>query len=77
MKSGGESTGRSAQLRKVKELKEEDLGAAGIHSHILQIVVTDLDKAFFRRGKGPDIPGSRAGTVSIRSGSKNMGMVSK
>lgn len=40
------------QLRRVKELKATSPYATGIHSHVLQVVVSDLDKAFqafFRR----------------------------
>jgi putative transposase len=48
------------QLRRVKELKAASPYASGIHSHVLQVVVTDLDKAFqafFRRVKS----GEKAG----------------
>jgi putative transposase len=48
------SVGKFEQLRKVKELKQSNPDAANIHSHILQIVVQDLEKAFqafFRRVK--------------------------
>jgi putative transposase len=54
------SVGKFEQLRKVKELKRSDPYAANVHSHILQVVVQDLDKAFrsfFRRVKG----GEKAG----------------
>ncbi len=46
------SVGKFEQLRRVKELKQSNPYAANVHSHILQIVVQDLDKAFqsfFRR----------------------------
>lgn len=48
------------QLRKVKTLKATSPYAKHIHSHILQVVVSDLDKAFqhfFRRVKAGDTPG--------------------
>lgn len=48
------------QLRKVKTLKAANLYAANIHSHVLQVVATDLDKAFqafFRRVKAGEKPG--------------------
>lgn len=48
------------QLRKVKELKQSNPYAMNIHSHILQIVVQDLDKAFqsfFRRLKAGETAG--------------------
>jgi putative transposase len=48
------------QLRKVKELKVSNPYASKIHSHILQNVVQDLDKAFkafFRRLKAGETPG--------------------
>ncbi len=56
----GETVGKFAQLAKVKELKAANPSANGIHSHVLQIVVTDLDKAFqafFRRVKAGETPG--------------------
>ena len=58
------------QLRRVKELKASNPYAAGVHSHVLQVVVSDLDKAFaafFRRikaGKSQGIRGSRDATDS-------------
>lgn len=59
-----EETGRTVlkgeQLRHVKERKRENPYAANVHSHILQLVVTDLDKAFaafFRRVKAGEEPG--------------------
>ena len=42
----GEQVGKYQQLAEVKELKAINPYAKGIHSHVLQIVVTDLDKAF-------------------------------
>ncbi len=54
------SVGKFEQLRHVKELKQSNPYAANVHSHILQIVVQDLDKAFqsfFRRVKA----GEKAG----------------
>lgn len=48
------------QLRKVKELKGSNLSAANVHSHILQVVVQDLEKAFqafFRRVKAGETAG--------------------
>ena len=48
------------QLRKVKALKVSSPYAAPVHSHILQGVVQDLDKAFtafFRRVKSGEKPG--------------------
>lgn len=56
----GESVGVYAQLSQVKDLKRENPYAAGIHSHVLQIVVQDLAKAFdafFRRVKAGEKPG--------------------
>ena len=55
-----ETVGKFAQLALVKEQKTSNPYAKGIHSHVLQIVVTDLDKAFqafFRRIKGGETPG--------------------
>lgn len=49
-----------AQLRRVKTLKRTNPYAATVHSHILQVVVSDLDKAFqafFRRVKAGEKPG--------------------
>ena len=56
----GESVGKYQQLAKVKEQKAINPYAKGIHSHVLQIVVADLDKAFqafFRRVKAGEMPG--------------------
>src|SRR5690349_13598442 len=55
-----ESLGKYQQLAKVKKQKVDNPYAKGIHSHVLQIVVTDLDKAFqgfFRRVKAGETPG--------------------
>ena len=55
-----ECIGKFDQLKKVKELKEKNPYAKNVHSHILQLVVTDLDKAFkafFRRVKTGAKPG--------------------
>jgi putative transposase len=58
----GVSITKAEQLRKVKVEKDTSPYAADIHSHILQVVVADLDKAFqafFRRvkaGEGPGYP---------------------
>lgn len=54
------SIGKYEQLRRVKELKRSNPYAANVHSHILQIVVQDLDKAFqsfFRRVKAGETAG--------------------
>lgn len=56
----GESVSVYAQLAKVKGLKRENPYASGIHSHVLQVVVQDLNKAFdafFRRVKAGERPG--------------------
>lgn len=48
------------QLRKVKEVKATNPYARDIHSHVLQVVVADLDRAFqafFRRVKSGEKPG--------------------
>jgi putative transposase len=48
------------QLRKVKEQKAVNPFAAKVHSHVLQNVIADLDKAFrafFRRVKSGETPG--------------------
>ncbi|HKZ71211.1 MAG TPA: transposase [Anaerolineales bacterium] len=55
-----ESIGKYAQLRKVKDLKDTNPYATNIHSHVLQSVVQDLDKAFnafFRRVKAGETAG--------------------
>jgi len=49
-----------AQLAKVKEYRRQNPYAARVHSHVLQVVVADLDKAFqafFRRVKRGETPG--------------------
>jgi putative transposase len=54
------SVSKKDQLRQVKALKATSPYAEGIHSHVLQVVVADLDKAFqafFRRVKAGDKPG--------------------
>lgn len=54
------SVSKIEQLRKVKVLKDSSPFARKIHSHILQVVVADLDKAFrafFRRIKSGEKPG--------------------
>jgi len=56
----GETIGKTAQLRHVKERKATNLHAAPVHSHILQVVVADLDRAFqafFRRMTAGETPG--------------------
>jgi len=56
----GKSVGKYQQLALIKEQKAINPYAKGIHSHVLQIVVTDLDKAFqafFRRVKAGETPG--------------------
>jgi putative transposase len=55
-----ETVGKTAQLRRVKERKATNPDAAGVHSHVLQVVVVDLDRAFgayFRRVKAREAPG--------------------
>jgi putative transposase len=55
-----ESVNVYAQLAKVKDLKRTNPYAAPIHSHVLQTVVQDLDKAFqsfFRRVRAGEAPG--------------------
>lgn len=54
------NVGKYEQLRKVKEFKRSYPHATKVHSHSLQIVVQDLDKAFqafFRRMKAGEQPG--------------------
>ncbi len=56
----GHTVTKTEQLRRVKELKAARPEAAGIHSHVLQVVAADLDKAFqnfFRRVKSGETPG--------------------
>lgn len=52
--------GKYEQLKHVKEIKATNPYAKGVHSHILQVVVSDLDKAFqsfFRRVRSGEKPG--------------------
>jgi putative transposase len=54
------NVGKFEQLAKVKDYRKENPYAAELHSHILQVVVQDLDKAFdafFRRVKAGETPG--------------------
>ena len=56
----GHTVTKTEQLRRVKELKAARPEAAAIHSHALQVVAADLDKAFqnfFRRVKNGETPG--------------------
>lgn len=57
----GERVGKYEQLRRVKDHKATCPWAKEVHSHVLQVVVADLDKAFqafFRRVKaGAEEPG--------------------
>ena len=56
----GERVTKVHQLRRVKERKATNPYAASVHSHILQVVADDLDKAFrafFRRVRGGEKPG--------------------
>jgi len=56
----GETIGKYEQLRRVKERKATNPYAKNVHSHVLQTVVQDLDKAFdsfFRRVKAGETPG--------------------
>lgn len=55
-----ETVGKVVQLRRVKDVKATNPYAKGVHSHILQVVVADLDRAFdafFRRVKAGEKPG--------------------
>jgi putative transposase len=55
----GHTVTKTEQLRRVKELKSVGLPLF-VHSHVLQVVAADLDKAFqnfFRRVKSGDTPG--------------------
>jgi putative transposase len=52
--------GKYEQLRQVKEYRRQNEYAGRLHSHLLQVVVQDLDKAFcafFRRVKAGGSPG--------------------
>jgi putative transposase len=56
----GRTVSKIEQLRRVKERRATCPYAATVHSHILQVVVTDLDRAFaafFRRVKAGEQPG--------------------
>lgn len=55
-----ETITKTQQLREVKERKATNPFASGVHSHILQVVATDLDRAFqafFRRVRAGEKPG--------------------
>ena len=54
------SVGKFEQLAKVKTYRKENSYAGQVHSHVLQVVTADLDKAFqafFRRVKAGEKPG--------------------
>ena len=54
------TVGKYEQLAQVKVYRRENPYAGQLHSHILQVVVQDLDKAyqaFFRRVKAGEVPG--------------------
>ncbi len=54
------SVGKFEQLAKVKTYRRENPYAGQVHSHVLQVVTADLDKAFqafFRRVKAGETPG--------------------
>ncbi len=56
----GRTLGKVEQLRRVKVHKVNNPFATNVHSHILQVVVADLDKAygaFFRRARAGEKPG--------------------
>lgn len=56
----GRTVGKAEQLRRVKVHKANNPFAAGVHSHVLQMVVADMDKAFqafFRRVRAGETPG--------------------
>lgn len=56
----GRSVGKTEQLRQVKHYKATFPQATGVHSHVLQVVAADVDKAFqafFRRVKAGEKPG--------------------
>jgi len=56
----GERVTKVQQMRRVKERKATNPDAAAVHSHILQVVADDLDKAFlafFRRVRTGEKPG--------------------
>lgn len=56
----GETIGKYEQMRHIKEHRATNPWAAEVHTRVLQVVVTDLDKAFqafFRRVKAGEKPG--------------------
>lgn len=56
----GVSVSKFQQLSRVKDYRRENPYAGQVHSHVLQVVVADLDKAFrafFRRVKAGKKPG--------------------
>lgn len=56
----GVTISKYEQLSRIKDYRKENPYAAQIHSHILQVATTDLDKAFqnfFRRVKAGETPG--------------------
>ena len=66
--------GKFDQLAKVKDYRKENAYAFRVHSHIMQGVVADLDKAFqafffagSRSGKRQDTQDLKENTVSIVS----------
>jgi putative transposase len=69
-----ETLAKLVQLRRVKDLKATNPYAKDVHSHILQVVVADLDRAFdafFRRvkaGEKPGYPRFRLATAFARLG---------
>ena len=75
----GERVTKVQQLRRVKERKATNLYAASVHSHILQVVADDLDKAFlafFRRvrtGEKPGYPRFRGANRWTSFGLKELG----
>jgi len=75
----GERVTKVQQLRRVKERKATNPYAASVHSHILQVVADDLDKAFlafFRRvrtGEKPGYPRFRGANRWTSFGLKELG----
>jgi len=75
----GERVTKVHQLRRVKERKATNPSAASVHSHILQVVADDLDKAFqafFRRvrtGERPGYPRFRGANRWTSFGLKELG----
>ncbi|AGY57408.1 RNA-guided endonuclease InsQ/TnpB family protein [Gloeobacter kilaueensis] len=56
----GQTITKVQQLRRVKQYRKSHAFAAKVHSHVLQVVVADIDKAFgafFRRAKAGETPG--------------------